>query len=279
MIKNFYLTLVVVCCLGFNSSAQQILNGSFESATGSCQLNITNARFNTLVTDGNAFGLADQLDVLNDSCSFGSAQHGRYFVGIATDTNKLVDGLALRLSAPLITGQNYTLSFYVRKDANYAATPYMLGYSSDSDRGGYVIKALEAPTDAAWQLKQVNFMALTAARFITIVTSGNTIGWTHIDNFSLTSVPNGVGEEPVAAPVFSLFPNPASSSVTIKLTDPANTDATVHLLDITGKMIRTLRNDRQANVTIDLNDVSAGTYLIKVSSKGQVYSKLLTVSK
>src|SRR5687767_9581083 len=91
-------------------SAQTFLNGSFENTTGSCDFNITNATFNSMMNDCYAFGSADQLDILNNSCGFGTAENGTNFVGLAVDnSNTLTDEFSLELSAPLVAGNTYTL--------------------------------------------------------------------------------------------------------------------------------------------------------------------------
>ena len=62
-----------------------------------------------------AFGDNSEIDIIKDTCGYGPAQDGNYFLGIAVDnSNELTDALSLELSSPLIEGKTYVLNFYSR---------------------------------------------------------------------------------------------------------------------------------------------------------------------
>jgi hypothetical protein len=80
--------LLIISVLALFSSpllSQNFLNGSFEVNTaGTCDFNMTNASFNTKMSNCSAYGLGGELDIFQSSCGYGSAQSGNWMVGLAT---------------------------------------------------------------------------------------------------------------------------------------------------------------------------------------------------
>jgi len=101
-------------------TAQSFLNGSFENTTGNCDFNISNSTFNGLMNDCYAFGEASQIDIIKNTCGYGSAQSGIYFIGLAVSISLQADALSLSLDEPLTAGNSYALSFYSEKSLSYA---------------------------------------------------------------------------------------------------------------------------------------------------------------
>jgi len=69
-------------------------------------------------------------------------------------------------------------------------------------------------------------------------------------------------------PQVSLYPNPASSQVSIAFSDAVKSDVTITISDILGNKIETLRFTPDGPITIDLTALSLknGIYLIKIES-------------
>jgi len=77
------------------------------------------------------------------------------------------------------------------------------------------------------------------------------------------------------------YPNPASDRTTIELMLPSRTDLSIDIFDLLGRHALTVFRGR-ANAglqqySINLSDLSAGTYIYRISSANQVSSKLMTV--
>ncbi len=181
------LLLFAAIVFALQSEAQTIVNGSFENNTGTCLTNIANATYNTSMQNSVAFGTASQIDILNNTCGFGSAQSGTWFLGLATDiTGTTTDAFSLTLSAPLVIGNSYTLTYYDKKDAGYATNPVELGISTSASSFGTQIFVSPTPV-VGWTLHSVNFTATLPATYITVHVVGNAYSWTHIDNFSLSA--------------------------------------------------------------------------------------------
>jgi hypothetical protein len=74
-------------------------------------------------------------------------------------------------------------------------------------------------------------------------------------------------EEQNHAPVFSVYPNPATSE--IRLAFGNNSPATIELLDLYGKVLLRTSNDHKENMYIDLSSFASGIYFVKVSTEGK----------
>jgi hypothetical protein len=125
-------------------------------------------------------------------------------------------------------------------------------------------------------------------------TSGNVIhfGFTTSDEMQLyyymyTSVmpagaANGIATVAKSAFDFAVYPNPMTNSGTLSytLTDAATVNASI--LDITGKEIATLKNEKESagNYNINMGQekaLSAGMYFARVSVNGEAYTKKFVV--
>lgn len=75
-----------------------------------------------------------------------------------------------------------------------------------------------------------------------------------------------------------IFPNPASSSVTISFPDFTGTDNRVALFDLRGQALF-VKEVKALSITIDIQHLSAGTYIVKVTGKdGQVSQQKLLIN-
>ncbi|MBC7863319.1 MAG: VCBS repeat-containing protein [Bacteroidia bacterium] len=77
-----------------------------------------------------------------------------------------------------------------------------------------------------------------------------------------------------------IFPNPASSSVNVKLNSAMTGNATVQLVDLAGRLVKnvgvsTITKDQL--IAVDLSSVSAGVYFIKVVNNGKQMTAKLVV--
>jgi lysyl endopeptidase len=109
-------------------------------------------------------------------------------------------------------------------------------------------------------------------------------GVTSLDGFD----PNGGVETPAfcltgitekensANMFFEMYPNPASSNVTIDLVNGLN-NVSVELVDMQGRLIASYNNVTGALMKVDLSSVSNGVYFIKVNSEGTIQTEKLIV--
>lgn len=89
-----------------------------------------------------------------------------------------------------------------------------------------------------------------------------------------------VGTEEINAPArFDVYPNPANEEININLTLNGSTATTINVLDITGKVIKTVylgEVNGDKNVSISVDDLTAGVYFIElVTPEGKQVKKIV----
>lgn len=85
----------------------------------------------------------------------------------------------------------------------------------------------------------------------------------------------GIDEHAALQKNLSVFPNPASGSLNLKMDDAATPIRYVHMYDLTGRLVRSVENLQMQNLTLDLHSISAGSYTLKVGfDSGEVVEKI-----
>ena len=249
---------------------QTLLNGSFETTTGNCDYNLSNENFNSLMSNCFAFGNASQIDIINSTCGYGSAQQGDYFIGLAVDaSDTLTDALSLKLSAPLAVSNTYVLDFYNRKDAAYNTNLLEIGYSTDSISIGNSIDTAEIPT-TSWNLVSFSFTPTVNCQFITIRTIAGSFGWNFIDNFTITQTTPGSISSFIEEQSIQIFPNPTSSFISIRADNSIKIIST-NIKDIQGRTLFTTNR-----TTIDLSEFCAGVLIVEINTnKGRIVERVI----
>lgn len=75
---------------------------------------------------------------------------------------------------------------------------------------------------------------------------------------------------------FKLFPNPATSSITVEL--PYTGNGKYYLTDISGKIFKQNNIENNTNnFTINVNDVANGTYLLSLEMNGNVSTSKVVI--
>jgi photosystem II stability/assembly factor-like uncharacterized protein len=93
------------------------------------------------------------------------------------------------------------------------------------------------------------------------------------------AIENGSMEEPFQLEV---YPNPASASVNLTTASPLKGGFTVQLYTSNGKMIRQqngYKSDEELKYSLDLSDVPAGNYIVRLSMKDASYTAKVVVSR
>jgi hypothetical protein len=271
MKKNNYLlafTFFTLFPLG-SIFGQTLLNGSFEATTGNCDYNLTNSNFNSMMNNCYAFGNNSQIDIINSTCGYGSAQQGNYFIGLGVDiANALTDALSLKLLTPIIVGNTYVLNFYNRKDSGFNANLLEVGYSTDSISFGNIIDTAALPT-TSWGLVSFSFTPTVNCQFLTIRTIAGSYGWNFVDNFTISQT-TGIINSFDEAFAIQVFPNPTSNFISIQADNSINI-ITATIKDIQGSTV--LVTDK---TTIDLSDFGAGTFIVELNTnKGRIIKRII----
>ena len=118
-------------------------------------------------------------------------------------------------------------------------------------------------------------------------------GQAHTYELHKVNMPNAIEEMPQQAiPTnwvdnagsFNLLPNPTTNQVKVAYHLPNENvaQATITLMDITGKIIHTIslvNPIQEGMMDMDLSDLNSGIYLVNVTSEGYTQTKKLVVNK
>lgn len=186
-IFRLYITFHIILLVNLSKvAAQSFLNGSFENTTSplSCQYNLTNTMFNSVMASTNAFGVGDECDIVIAGCFNPSIPNGIRAVALS---NQPGDEISMTLSSPLTMGNSYTISFDALAVTNFNPQGNIeIGASlTNSSFGSSIFTAVTTPS--VWTSYTFTFTAPNNAQYITArnVISGVTSPWNHIDNFSI----------------------------------------------------------------------------------------------
>src|ERR1044072_8241860 len=105
MKRKLFTSLLFVVFTSDVLMAQVILNGDFENNTSgtSCNYNLLNTTFNTLMNNVFAFGTGNEIDIMSTCPPYcNAAQSGTWYVAVANSAGTAADALSLTLSSPLI---------------------------------------------------------------------------------------------------------------------------------------------------------------------------------
>src|SRR5262245_21789721 len=126
---------------------------------------------------------------MNDGsdCSYaGPPESGVAKVAIHRQFDGRVDEFSFELSRPILVGHQYTLTFYAwaNQDFDQIIRPVEVGISQNSNGFGTLIFS-GMPSDQSWTYFESRFVAPLNASYVTVRVAGPSLGWNHLDNFTL----------------------------------------------------------------------------------------------
>ncbi len=166
-------------------NAQAFLNGDFEINTAAvCDYNMANATWNTEMANSVAYGAGNELDIMQTSCPYGPSQNGTWFAALAFPTGS--DAFTMQLSAPLVAGTTYSMSFWDKGDVACCppGMPVVIGISTVAGAAGTTVYTGPTPTGGVWIQRCFTFVAPNSGQHVSVSTTGPT-RWSHVDNFIL----------------------------------------------------------------------------------------------
>ena len=253
------ISIVLLSLITYSSYSQSFLNGNFEINTaGSCDYNNSNAGFTSKMSNAIAYGAAQELDIMDNVCPYGLPQSGTWFVGLAGNT----DAFTMQLSAPLVAGQCYEISFWDQGNAQYPpAPPAVIGLSTVAGAVGTNIYTGPTPTLGAWSNRTFQFNAPNNGKYISV--SVNAWRWLQVDNFVITSC--------CTPPILQM------DSTNVDCFGACNGTATVHASGGGGPYTY-LWNNGQTDSTA--TGLCAGVHIVTVTDAGGcVSSRIVTITE
>ena len=74
----------------------------------------------------------------------------------------------------------------------------------------------------------------------------------------------------------AIFPNPSNGLTTVEVSGEVNNDASLEILDLSGRLIHSEKMNATANFAesfVDVSSFRSGTYLVKIKTGESIYTK------
>ena len=167
-----------------------------------------------------------------------------------------------------------TLEVIITTDcgANYTTVYKKSGIDLTTSNSGYVSSSF-IPNSSEWRNEFVDLNGYTGSPSVLIAFkfTGGASNNLFIDNVNVAS--GTVGIPAIKTPAFSVFPNPAKTSVSINMYDSAQKK--IGIYNCIGEIVEEITDVKNTN-TISLEKYSKGIYFIKINSGDSVQvSKLI----
>jgi hypothetical protein len=120
--------------------------------------------------------------------------------------------------------------------------------------------------------KQINFTTGTE-----LYPLGNSVLF--VDNVSFDGFISGINNIPNLVKEVNVYPNPASSTLNIDM-NLGESDYYVNLYDLNGRLIKTIANGNlsgQQQLSVNIEDVPSGDYLLMISNKDGYCNKKVSI--
>jgi len=148
---------------------------------------------------------------------------------------------------------------------------YLVGFKVLSYNGQKIVMAVDRTTSQApshFRIRSGD--ASDATVFYMWSPGGNAM----IDAYVTGGKPLGISEVSKAANAVSIYPNPTTGILKVKNAD----NSTIKVYSIAGNLVKTI-DSRSTMTTVDLSELSKGTYLVKVIKENEVVTKKVTLLK
>jgi hypothetical protein len=263
----------------------KFINGSFELNTGLCIINGSNEYINNNVLGVTAYGCANEIDLMNNTCGYGTAISGKYFLCLSNGDGTCTDAVNLKLNRKLVQGQTYTICYFDRGyDVNGCCppgSPLEIGISTAPNSQGTVVYTSPVPKTNVWSHRFFTFVAPDSGKYVSFKPNG-TGRWTHIDSIRIlkgnisTAIDYAITDKIVSNPKMSvsgfsaiLNPNPAASLAILKITNATGT-VQVWLTDIQGKTLWQSPRSSQNIIRIDVSRLEHGTFMVLIKDQKEM---------
>ncbi|WP_205504569.1 carbohydrate-binding protein [Rufibacter psychrotolerans] len=178
----------------------------------------------------------------------------------------------MKYSVNISASGTYTMNFRVSGTSN--------GQLEVRNGSGAVLKTVDIPMTGDWQIwktvsASVPLTAGSQTLQIYVKKAGWNFNWFEIVSSStlLQTAPETFGTELAANSLWTVFPNPATDKLQVRLGDQVTGEVVLDLLDASGRLVKrlTVNKDAQAGEsthTIPLDNVAHGLYFLHLKGKG-----------
>lgn len=248
-------------------------------------------------------------DLYNSTCSTqnlqahtGVGSSGVFVFNTFPDNREYIQS---HLISPLVSGQNYCVSFWVKR-LNYRYATNRIGayFSTDSI---YVFSTSNLPyipqvdnppgnelTSNNWVQISGSFTASGGESFIiigsfatdaetdTIVANSSStslVAYYAIDDISVTNCITGIEEESAGIQDIRVFPSPATEFINVELPFTENIKS-LRLVNAAGQQVRYFTGvNNERNYVLNIQSVVPGIYFLFIETEDDVINKMVIVSR
>ena len=177
------------------------------------------------------------------------------------------------LTAPANNATDVALNTSLTWNAVTEATSYHVEVSSVSDFSITLMNTTVASTSSTFSNELSNNTKYYWR--ISAVNDGGESSWSTVWNFTTTVsiyIDNVQGSDG-----FFIFPNPTTGIINIKFGFPVDEETILWIYNNMGQVVKnyTLRLKIDQTITLNINNLPSGTYLIKLKSKGTFKNKII----
>lgn len=181
-------------------------------------------------------------------------------------------------------GDNYRLSYWTRTNTNYnggvSVSINTTGQTADDFNAGLEIKPLTANTaNNQWKKDSVDYMApISGTIYVGIRGAGTASGsgtMVKLDDVQIMKVaPVGIKDN-ASTEAIAVFPNPSNGIFTVRAIENGSS---VEVYSIIGENVYS-SSLVKGNNNVDLSNMAAGTYIVKVKSGNNTTTKRVVINK
>lgn len=177
-------------------------------------------------------------------------------------------------------GETYTVSYWYKSDADIFNFKHWIQWRTELNGGANVAENVDSfqPEDAnvasvgEWTFVTVTETAPATANAIRVnFRNYSSSSDAFIDNVIVYQGTASIKDNNIAG--LSIYPNPATGSV-LNVTSHNNIEKSVAIFDVLGKQVI---NTKTVNGSVNIADLNAGVYIVKVTEEGKTATRKLVV--
>ena len=256
-------TTATVTFSGYADSYEvEIVAGSWQGSMGNAEPIITTTHTFTDLQPGTAYSIAVRSVCVDDYD--GDTTYSDWATTAVTTQTVVVEGCDVPTDLEVVDGTVDTTSVVLHWTDHSNASRWQIKLTSSAGTDTLTV------TGTTYSLNGLTPATSYYAQVRALCSDTLFSGWSETIIFQTAS--HGTGIDAIDAISVRLFPNPASSVVTIEVAEPAE----VSMVDISGRTVGSWTTDGSA-LKVALGQMAKGTYFVRVVSEGGIAVRKLVV--